>query len=355
MRDKVSSILESLPEDVKTPIVQKFDLDAAPILTIGVSGRRDAREVTEIAKRRIQEELQTVPGVGSVFLAGGRSRAVNVVIDADRLASYELSVEDVRLALVRQNLEIPGGIVQQGTRELVLRTLGRLKTPEEFDAVIVAYRKGFPIRIRDVGRAEDSFEEPRGLSRLDGRNAVSLFIQKQSGSNTVHIADMVQNASPKSPRRCRPTSRSNDPGPVPLHPRIDGRSEIPPAAGGGPRLRHDPTLHPRLAHHAHRHRRHPHLHHPHLPVHVLHGLHAQQHHDARPDPGGGIVIDDAVVVHENIFRHMEEGGLDAMTASRIGTREIALAVAATSLSLVVIFVPVAFMGGLVAGSSAASV
>jgi HAE1 family hydrophobic/amphiphilic exporter-1 len=103
-----------------------------------------------------------------------------------------VSIEEVRRALVAQNLEIPGGIVDQGPREMVLRTLGRITRPEDFNELIVTNRKGYPIRIKDIAKAEDSVEEPRGLSRLDGNNAVSLFIQKQSGTNTVAISDAIQ-------------------------------------------------------------------------------------------------------------------------------------------------------------------
>src|SRR5262249_36123116 len=163
-------------QGMEPPVVNKFDLDAAPIMTIGVSGRRDLREVTEIARHQIQEQLQTVPGVGMVFLSGGRSRAINVAVDTDKLTSYGLSIEDVRLALVSQNLEVPGGIVHQGERELVLRTLGRVATPDKFNDLVIATRKGYPIRVKDVGHADDSVEEPRGLSRLDGQNAITLFV-----------------------------------------------------------------------------------------------------------------------------------------------------------------------------------
>ncbi|MEY4566583.1 MAG: Multidrug resistance protein MdtB, partial [Planctomycetota bacterium] len=191
-RDKISSILRQLPDGIETPLVNKFDLDAAPIITLGISGNRDVREITEIAKHQIQEQLQTVPGVGNVFLTGGRSRAINIVVDTDRLRAYGVSIEEVRQALVNQNIEVPGGIVDQGQREMVLRTLGRVSTSEKFNELIVANRKGYSIRIRDIGRAEDSIEEPRGLSRLDGNNAVSLFVQKQSGTNTIAISDAIQ-------------------------------------------------------------------------------------------------------------------------------------------------------------------
>src|SRR3954467_3645576 len=192
VRDKVNTILADLPDGTEAPIIDKFDTGSMPVLTIAVSGRRDFREVTEIARRRIKERLETVNGVGAVSLVGGRVRAMNVVVDTDKLAGYGLSVEEVRMALTRQNLEVPGGRVDQGPRELVLRTLGRLNTAAEFNGLIVANRNGYPIRIRDVGRAEDASEDPRTLARLDGVNAVSLVVQKQSGTNTVKVADDVR-------------------------------------------------------------------------------------------------------------------------------------------------------------------
>ncbi len=140
VRDKISSIMKQLPTGIESPLVDKFDFDSAPIMTIGVSGRRDVREVTEIAKREIQEVLPKVPGIGRVFLTGGRTRAINIILDIHQLISYGLSVEDVRQALLTQHLEVPGGIVQQGPRELVLRTLGRLTTAAEFEQLIVTNR-----------------------------------------------------------------------------------------------------------------------------------------------------------------------------------------------------------------------
>lgn len=347
-RDKISSILRQLPEGIETPLVNKFDLDAAPIITLGVSGNRDIREITEIAKRQIQEQLQTVPGVGNVFMTGGRSRAINVQVDTDKLRSFGVSIEEVRQALVSQNVEVPGGIVDQGEREMVLRTLGRISSSEKFNDLIVANRKGYPIRIRDIGRAVDSVEEPRGLSRLDGNNAVSLFVQKQSGTNTVAISDAIQ----KRLNRIAPS----------LPPDI--QVEITQDQSRFIRESMDEvkfhlllaavlvgltimlfirdwrtTVIATLA----------------IPTSILPTFLLMQYMDFTLNNitmlglilAIGIVIDDAVVVHENIFRQMEENGLDAMKASAVGTREIALAVLATSLSLMVIFLPVAFMGGMV--------
>ncbi|HEV3297994.1 MAG TPA: efflux RND transporter permease subunit [Planctomycetaceae bacterium] len=348
IQEKISAISNTLPRGMDAPIVDAFDLDASPIMAIGVSGRRDVREVTEIAKYQIQEILQTVPGVGAVFMSGGRSRAINVIVDTDRLASYALSIDDVRQALIKQNLEVPGGLVDQGSRELVLRTLGRIESPEQFNDLIVANRNGYPIRIRDVGRSEDSVEEPRSLCRLDGENAVSLFIQKQSGTNTIRVSDAVQARLEKLKPALPPDIRIE---------MIQDQSRFVRSSMHEVKFHlllaavlvsltillfirdWRTTLIATLA----------------IPTSIVPTflfMYAMGFTLNNITMLGlilaiGIVIDDAVVVHENIFRHMEEGGLDSMSAARKGTREIVLAVLATSLSLVVIFVPVAFMGGII--------
>ena len=192
VRDKVSSIVSSLPKGTETPIVNRFETGSMPVMTIAVSGRRDLREVTEIARKQIKEQLETVNGVGAVNLVGGRTRAMNITLDTNKLAAYALSVDDVRTALTRQNIEEPGGRIDQGARELVVRTFGRLNTADEFDRLIVTNRNGYPIRIRDLGKAEDSFEEPRSTARLDSTGAVSLVVQKQSGTNTVKVSQAVK-------------------------------------------------------------------------------------------------------------------------------------------------------------------
>lgn len=348
VRDKVNSIFSTLPAGTQTPIVNKFETDSQPVLTIAVSGRRDFREVTEIAKRRLKERLETVPGVGAIRLVGGRTRAMNVIVDTDKLAAHNMSVADVQSALARQNIEVPGGRVDQGRRELVLRTLGRVNTAKGFNDLIVSTRGGHPVRIKDIGRAEDSFEEQRSLARLDDNPAVSLVIQKQAGVNTVQVVDDLKERlaqiDPPLPddikiEIIRDQSRfiKKSIEEVKLHLVLaavlvsatillfirDWRT----------------TVIATLA----------------IPTSIIPTF-------LFMDAMGftlnnitmlglilaiGIVIDDAVVVHENIFRHMEEDGMDGMEAARVGTREIALPVLATSLSLIVIFLPIAFMGGIV--------
>ncbi len=348
VRDKVNTILADLPDGSDPPIVDKFDTSSMPVMTIAVSGRRDLREVTELARKQIKERLETVSGVGAINLVGGRVRAMNVILDTERLAGYNLSVEDVRLALARQNLEVPGGRLDQGSRELVLRTLGRLRTEKEFDELIVANRNGYPIRVRDVGRAQDSFEEPRTLARLDGDSAVSLVVQKQSGVNTVMVVEQVK-ARLEQLRAALPADISTEIirdqsrfikksiEEVKFHLLLAG---VLVSATILLFIRDwRTTLIATLA----------------IPTSIIPTFMFMRYMGFTLNNitmlglilAIGIVIDDAVVVHENIFRHMEEDGMDGMSAARQGTREIALAVFATSLSLVVIFVPIAFMGGIV--------
>jgi HAE1 family hydrophobic/amphiphilic exporter-1 len=161
VRDKISTILANLPEGTDSPIIDKFDINAMPVLTIAVSGARPIQEVTEIARKRIKEDLESVSGVGAVILVGGRQRAINVFVDTDKLAGFNLSIEDVRQALIRQNLELPGGRVDQGPMESVLRIMGRVPETVDFNKLIVARQGEFLVRIEDVGRVEDSYEEPR--------------------------------------------------------------------------------------------------------------------------------------------------------------------------------------------------
>lgn len=346
VRDKISSMLRQLPAGADAPIIDKFSIDAAPVMTIAVSGRRDLREITQIARKQIKEVLETVHGVGAVTMVGGRQRAVNVIVDAGSLTGYVLSIEDVRQALMRQNIELPGGRIDQGPQETILRTMGRLESPEDFLDLIVATRNGYPIRIRDLGRVEDATEEPRGLSRLDGDPAVSMIVQKQSGTNTVEVVDAVKarlaTLTPTLPADIvtnviRDQSRfiKSSIEEVKFHLVLaaglvsltillfirDWRTTVIAALS--------------------------------IPTSIIATF-------AFMDAMGftlnnitmlalilavGIVIDDAVVVHENIFRHMEEYGRSAREAASAATREIALAVIATTLSLLVIFVPVAFMSG----------
>jgi HAE1 family hydrophobic/amphiphilic exporter-1 len=352
VRDKVSTILPNLPVGTDPPKVEKFNLDAAPVVTLAVSGRRSVREVTEIARKLIKEDIEGVTGVGAVVLVGGQTRAVNVTVDPNRLRARDLSAEDVRLALTRQNLELPGGKITSGSREETLRAMGRVGRVADFGEVIVAAREPKSgheravIRVKDVAEVRDGWEEERGLSRLDGDPAISLIVQKQSGGNTVGVADAVKARLAK----LRPT--------LPADIRVEViRDQSKFIRGSIEEVKFHlvlaavlvggviflfirdwrTTLIAALA----------------VPTSIVGTF-------AFMDVMGfslnnmtllglimavGIVIDDAVVVLENVFRHMEEEGRTGPEAASQATREIAPAVLATTLSLAVIFAPIAFMSG----------
>jgi HAE1 family hydrophobic/amphiphilic exporter-1 len=350
VQGKINTILSQLPTGTDTPIIDKFDIDATPVMTIAISGKRSLREVTEIADKEIKDSLSSLAGVGSVSLVGGRKRAVNVTVDTDLLDAYGLSIEDVRRALGNQNLELPGGRVDQQRRELVLRTMGRIEHTSQFADLIVANLGGNPVRLKDLGRVEDAFEEPRGLGRLDGDNAVLLVVQKQSGTNTVQVIQTVKArvaaleaifaAQGKTDLRLQVIRDQSVFVNGSLHEirkhLLLGALLV--AATILLFLRDWRTM--LIASLS-------------IPISLIATFMVMSWFGFTLNNitmlalvlSVGIVIDDAVVVHENIFRWMEEKGLPAWDAALGATKEITLAVVATTLSLVVIFLPIAFMSG----------
>ncbi len=346
VRDKVAAILSRLPPGTDAPIVEKFDIESSPILGVAVSGNRDLREVTEIAKKQIKEDIETLRGVGSVTLVGGLERAINIVLDTDRLAAYGLSIQQVKAAIRAQNIEVPGGHVDQGQKEMTLRTMGRVDRAEDFAHLIVANVQGRPLTIGDLGTVTDSYVEPRNLARLDGQPSVSLLLRKQTGTNTVQVIDVVKRRLETIARTLPPDVRVEV---IRDHSRFINRSihEVQfhlVLAGVLVSLavmlfiaNVRATLIAAVA----------------IPTSVIATFTIMRWFGFSLNNitmlglvlATGIVIDDAVVVLENIFRYMEEKGVSAREAAGEATREITLAVMATTLSLVVIFLPVAFMEG----------
>lgn len=346
VRDKVNTILSRLPEGTDPPIIDKFDLDASPVMSISVSAPRELKEITHIADKQIKQNLETVQDVGAINIVGGRRRAVQIEVDPSRLRARGLAIDDLRTALEQQNLEVPGGRVDQGTRELVVRTLGRMDLVQDFNQLIVANFNGQPIYLKDVATVTDSVEEPRSLSRLDGDNSVTLVVRKQSGSNTVKLIEAVkqrlEELRPILPADFKLTvirdqsifiNRSLDE--ISFHLMLgavlvaltvffflhDWRGTLIASIAIPASLIATFTLLGAMGYT--------------LNNFTMLGMVFAV----------GIVIDDAIVVLENIHRTMEEKGWSAIQAAGYATREIALAVMATTLSLVVIFLPLAFMQG----------
>lgn len=189
VRDRVATVLRDLPRDTDPPIITKSDQDLSPVLTVALSGDRSQRELTEIADKIAKVQLERSPGVAEVEIYGGLERAINVWIDADRLAAYQIPITAVREAIERQNANIPGGNVTTSLREETLRTMGRLGDAKAFSDLVVATRNGSSIRVRDLGWAEDGTKEQRSVSRLQGVPNVTLEVNRQSGANTIAVIE----------------------------------------------------------------------------------------------------------------------------------------------------------------------
>src|SRR5688572_21416900 len=192
VRARVQSVLGRLPQDTPPPVVAKRDNDDTPVMTLAVSSERSIREISEIADKIVKEQVERSAGVGEVLLVGGQERAVKIWIDANRLAAYGLPITAVRTAIAEQNASVPGGNVTHGQKERSLRTLGRFEKAAQFDELVLATVNGAPVRVRDVGHAEDGTHEQRSISRLDGKPTVVLEIRRQSGANTVAVIEAVK-------------------------------------------------------------------------------------------------------------------------------------------------------------------
>jgi HAE1 family hydrophobic/amphiphilic exporter-1 len=347
VRDRVASVARRLPDDAEAPVISKFDSDSSAVVTIALSGELSIRELTEVADKIIRPRIERSAGVGQVQIVGGQERTINVDVDADKLAALGIPITQVRDALERQNSDVPGGYVTGDGREQVLRTMGRLQTPEAFNDIIVSVVNDTPIRIRDIGTAVDGTRERRNASRLNGENAVSIEVRRQSGANTVGVIEGVRSELTS----LTPTL----PAGVKLEVIRDQSTYIYSALHEIERhlvlgailaslvvlvfMRSwRSTLIAAVA----------------IPASVISTFGVMWALDFTLNSVTmlalvlmvGIVIDDAIVVLENIYKLIEEEGLSPFEAARRGTREIALAVLATTLSLVVIFVPVSFMSSI---------
>ncbi|MDZ4755650.1 MAG: efflux RND transporter permease subunit [Phycisphaerae bacterium] len=344
VRDRVASIIRNLPDDADPPTVRKVDNDSEPVITIAISGPRSVRELTEIADKVVRVRLERSPGVGEIRLTGGLARTMNIWVDADRLDAYGISITAVRDAIAAQNSDIPGGNVTAPDRELALRMSGRFLDVSGFHNLVVANRDGVPIRIADLGRAEDGTAEARTIARLNGEPTVVLEIIRQSDANTVAVIEGI-----KENLAAIRSQLPSDIGTVIIRDQSNyiysALHEINVHLILGSVLASivvlafmrswRSTLIAAIA----------------IPTSVIATF-------GMMDLLGftlnsitmlalvlmvGVVIDDAIVVLENIFRFIEEKGMSPMQAAKEATAEIGLAVLATTLSLVVIFVPVSFM------------
>ncbi len=348
IRDKVNGIINDLPTDLKPPTIKKVDTDASAIIEYALSAPGNIRDTTEYADKILRRQLESINGVGQVNLIGGRKRQVNLLLDPDKLRAYGLSPIDLQRTLQAQNLQVPGGIVDQDTRELTLRTYGRVPASEEFGGIVIKKNGDTPIRISDVARVEDSVEDATTVATLNGNPTVLLSIQKQSGTNTVATIDAIKEKLDQIKKTL--------PSGYDLRVTRDQSDFIKASTDAVKEhlilgsilaaivvfvflVNFRTTIISAIA----------------IPTSIvstfglmwfmgftLNGLTL-----LALTLSVGIVIDDAIVVLENIYRFIEEKGMNPFEAAIEGTREIGLAVLATTLSLIAIFLPVAFMTGIV--------
>lgn len=348
VQQKLSGIQNRLPEQADPPSAQKSDPDSQPILMYTISAPRPVMELSEMVENLIQERIESADGVGEVFMWGSRTPQVLISIDPNRLRAFNISVTDVTNAVRSQNQELPGGNLIEGQRTFGLRTMSKLTEVDQFSDIVITTRNGFPIKIKDVGRVEKTGGEPQTAASLDGVTSVSVGVRKQSGANTIaviqNVKERMANIIPTLPSdfnvaviRDQSEFIENSLHAIEEHLVLGGlfaaivvflflwnfRSTIIAALA--------------------------------IPVSIIAafaaiaalGYSLNQMTMLALTLMVGIVIDDAIVVLENIYRYVEEKGMDPFRAAIEGTREIGLAVLATTLSLLAVFVPVGFMTGIV--------
>ena len=348
IQQKLSTVVNRLPESADPPVAQKSDPDSQPILMYTISAPRDVMALTEQIETLVVERISSTDGVGEVFMWGSRTPQVRINVNPDRLRAFNIPVTDVSNAIRAQNQEMPGGNIIEGQRTLGVRTMSKLTEVEQFNDVVITTRNGFPIKIRDIGAVEKTGGEPSSAASLDGVTSVSVGIRKQAGANTIAVINNVKERMatilPQLPAdmnvaviRDQSEFIENSLHAIQEHLLLGAlfaaiivfiflwnfRS----------------TFIAALA----------------IPVSIIaafaaiaaFGFSLNQMTMLALTLMVGIVIDDAIVVLENIYRHVEEKGMDPFQAAIEGTKEIGLPVLATTLSLLAVFIPVGFMTGIV--------
>ena len=349
VREKVAGIRNTLPREIIEPVINKFDPSAVPIGSYAVlskSGRMSLPQVREFVDDTIKVQIQQVDGVGAVDLIGGQEREIQVEVDLDRMNAQGISIAQVTQAIRGENLNMPAGRVEGKAQDFLIRTKAEFTSLPEMLDIVVANVGGHPVYLKDLAQVKDDFKTKRTISRVNGLECVSLVVQKQSGTNTVKVADevnrmiaVIRKANPDLDiRRTTDTSiqikESRDDvlrtlvlgilfaGLVVLFSFGDLRNTLITVAG--------------------------------LPVCLIAAFAVMSFFGYTVNMitllalslSVGLLIDDAIVVRENIFRHMDKLGQDPMKAASEGTSEVGLAVTATTMTIVAVFLPVAFTTGI---------
>src|SRR5206468_2677762 len=347
VREKVAGALKNVPPQLLPPVIQKVDPDSDPVMSIVLSSSTmSLRTLTEIADKQVKRAIESVNGVGEVSLGGGRAREIHVVVDLEKLSAYGLSITQVRDAVAAENVEIPGGTIEQGKSEFLLRTLGRIDATDQFTHIVVATVNGTPVKVSDVGYAEDTTERPVSAVWLNGAPAVQLDVRRATGQNTIEVIEGVkqklagvQKILPKAATVTitKDDSRFIYASIASLEEHLLWVSLLAAVVVMFFIRNVRAVVISALA----------------IPASIVATFTLMRAMDFTLNSmtllgitlAVGIVIDDAIVVLENIFRYIEEKHCTPFEAAIEGTREVTLAVMATTLSLVVIFLPMAFMTG----------
>jgi HAE1 family hydrophobic/amphiphilic exporter-1 len=342
VRAALDRLRDDLPIEAEAPSIWKFDPDAQEIITLSVASTRDLAATTRLLEREIAQRFEQIPGVGSITVGGGVYREIQVQLLRDRLRASNLGPADVTAALARENVQLPGGNVKEGLNDLYVRTLGEYRTLDEIRATVVAVQEGRPIRVRDVARVVDGFEDVRNLAEVNGVPVIRLDIQKQSGANTVAVADRIRQevAAINADRADLHLTVDSDQSTF-IRQSIDNvRSS---ALWGGLLavvilylfLRNGSTT--AIIAVA-------------IPISItatfallyFAGLTLNQMTFGGLALGIGLIVDNAIVVLENVVRQRQDGR-SLVDAATVGTREVVGAIVASTLTTCVIFLPVVFM------------
>ena len=346
-RDKVARIRERLPEDVEEPVVAKQDADAQPFFWLALSGGNyDLLQLSDIGDRLVKSRLQTLPGVGQARIFGERRFSMRVWLSASELSARGLTVQDVQAAIRSRNVEVPAGRIESARREFTVRSLGELKSPEEFGNLVVSNSGGVLVKLKDLGKVELGPEDERSALRFKGTPAVAIGVIRQSKSNIISVADAI--------RKELPTIQASLPPGVSLNPAFDQSIFVKRSIKEAEEtlliaallvvviiflfLRNlRATIIPGLA----------------IPTSIVAafaimyfmGFSINNFTLLALTLAIGIVVDDAIIVLENAYRHQEELHESPEEAAINGTREIGFAVLSTTIALVAVFTPLAFLKG----------
>ncbi len=343
IRSALDRIRDNLPPEAEPPGIWKFDPNNISIITLAVESQRDLESLTRVLERDIGQRFEQIPGVGTLEIRGGVNREIRVDLERDRLQAAGLTPSDVQSAISRENAKLPGGNVKEGINDLYIRSLGEFTSVDQIANTVITYTNGKPVRVRDVAQVLDGYEDVRFLSELNGVPVVRMEIQKQSGANTVKVADAIRKEVEKVNTEHSDLKMTviSDQSTF-IRQSIDNVQSS--AMWGGLLaifvlylfLRNgSSTFIIALA----------------IPISVIAtfgvlyfgGMTLNQMTFGGLALGIGMMVDNSIVVLENIVRHREEKGLSLMEAARVGTREVVGAIIASTLTTCVIFLPLVFM------------